>query len=441
MTFIPSFTLSASAADETTMFVKFYTVPEDDPTYTAYQGQPIVLCYTTEDGTASGTVDKYHLLPLSQEYSYTGGTFGSNIIYNAFQSGSSIEANLDLGQDAGYVYHLIVEDSVSELIRDKVDLTIQENGAVTGTTGTYPGLVFADGCEISGGTFSGEVYVYSNVYATYAEIGTISGGTFSGKVYNYAGISGGTFNGEVRNATRSTDMRDSEIVGGTFNSTVTNTDNNETYTARITGGTFANPIVNNGGVVEVDVSTDIAITYRVTGHANIQGLEPNVVTDETEGTDLPTLDELKAVVSLPSNMDEDTFAWYRQDELFDADWNRLDGAEPLTVVPSNQTTNLNLWGDWDCYLELADCQITAVDGTALDTPVTGVQSYTEGDVLTIQAPLSRTVEGQPQVFTGWADRNGNALTGGTEEDGNAVLSYTMRKTWYEGEKSHALVAA
>ncbi len=98
-------------------------------------------------------------------------------------------------------------------------------------------------------TFDGGAYTVSG---TVTNNGTITGGTYADSVLNEGGtISGGTFNGAVSNTLNTSNV--SYITGGTFNGQVTNGKSNGSVNSVISGGTFnytdANSFVNNFGTI------------------------------------------------------------------------------------------------------------------------------------------------------------------------------------------------
>lgn len=122
------------------------------------------------------------------------------------------------------------------------NLTIRDNVTVSGCTAHVESGAMSIGggdannspTEIIGGTFDGSV----------TNGGTLSGGQFAGTVVNRGTITNGTFDGEVTNESG---RSFGTISGGIFNGKVTNkndiSDSPEETSAKISGGTF------NGGVM------------------------------------------------------------------------------------------------------------------------------------------------------------------------------------------------
>ena len=171
------------------------------------------------------------------------------------------------------------------------------NGTLTLTSGTYDfsytypqntskgsraepvacAVVTQSGVEITGGTFHETVTNSGTIKrgtftGTVINSGTIENGTFASSVTNYGNIdSKGTFNGTVENGPDGTisngtfkeivtNNAGGEISGGTFKETVINS------SGKITGGTFAGSVTNEGTVTGGVFNLNAKPTVTTGGH-------------------------------------------------------------------------------------------------------------------------------------------------------------------------------
>lgn len=232
------------------------------------------------------------------------------------------------------------------------NLTIRDNVTVSGCTAHVESGAMSIGggdannspTEIIGGTFDGSV----------TNGGTISGGTFRDKVWNSGTLSGGQFTGSVVN--RGT------ITNGTFGGEVTN-ESGRPFGV-ISGGIFNGKVTNKNDISDPPEETSAKISG---GTFNGEVIGAYTVTFQSEGgSEVASQIRANAPAAQPDNPTKEghTFiGWYNGEEK----WNFADAvATDLTLTAKWQVNQYTITFDTAGGSEVAP--ITQDYGTTITAP-------------------------------------------------------------------------
>ena len=232
------------------------------------------------------------------------------------------------------------------------NLTIRDNVTVSGCTAHVESGAMSIGggdannspTEIIGGTFDGSV----------TNGGTISGGTFRGKVWNSGTLSGGQFAGTVVN--RGT------ITNGTFDGEVTN-ESGRSFGV-ISGGTFNGKVTNKNDISDPPEETSAKISG---GTFNGEVIGAYTVTFQSEGgSEVASQIRANAPAARPADPTKEghTFiGWYNGE----SEWNfETPVTEKLTLTAKWQINRYTITFDTAGGSEVAP--ITQDYGTTITAP-------------------------------------------------------------------------
>ena len=248
------------------------------------------------------------------------------------------------------------------------NLTIRDNVTVSGCTANEESDAMSIGggdannspTEIIGGTFDGSV----------TNGGTISGGTFRDKVWNSGTLSGGQFTGSVVN--RGT------ITNGTFGGEVTN-ESGRSFGV-ISGGTFNGKVTNKNDISDSPEETPAKISG---GTFNGEVIGAYTVTFQSEGgSEVASQIRANAPAARPADPTKEGYTfigWYKGESEWDFE-------TPVTPV----TPDLTLTAKWQLN------QYTITFDTAGGSEVAPI---TQDYGTTITAPANPTKTGY--TFAGW----------------------------------------
>ena len=204
------------------------------------------------------------------------------------------------------------------------NLTIRDNVTVSGCTANEESDAMSIGggdannspTEIIGGTFDGSV----------TNGGTISGGTFRDKVWNSGTLSGGQFTGSVVN--RGT------ITNGTFGGEVTN-ESGRSFGV-ISGGTFNGKVTNKNDISDSPEETPAKISG---GTFNGEVIGAYTVTFQSKGgSEVASQIRANTPAAQPDNPTKEghTFiGWYKGEEK----WNFADAVTEALTLTAKWTAN------------------------------------------------------------------------------------------------------